>query len=267
MPLLAVCYVKGAGGATTTALGLAAVAPEAVRPVVVECDPCGGDLIGRHRLAAGPGLVELATAARSGLPGGELLDAASQPVRLGDRAVAVVAAPPGGAQVRAALGELTRAEGPLLSASRLVVADCGRVGPGWPVWPVLGCAQVVLVLARARPDEMAQVCEHLGELVELGSGRLVAVLLRTGVYPAGEVAQVVSGRLVRQFAAEPSVVRVFGPLPADRRAAGVLAGDLLAGRRWRRLPLPVALRGLLGQLGPYLTAVPVPHAPAVRGLS
>src|SRR5438874_5908770 len=97
MPLIVVCYVKSRPGATTTALGLAAVLPVWARPVVVECDPAGGDLILRHGLASvSPGLVELATATRTGAAagfgreGGEVLSRFAQPIRCGDRVVEVV---------------------------------------------------------------------------------------------------------------------------------------------------------------------------------
>ena len=266
MPLVATCYVKGVGGVTTTALGLAAVADEAMRAVLVECDPSGGDLMRRHGLAAAPSLVALAAAARGAVAGGEVFDVATQPVVLRDRSVEVVAAPPGGAQVRAALGELTRPNGPLLTTSRLVVADCGRLEPGSAVWPLLGGADVVLVLARARTDEVAHLRERLGDLVDVAAGRLVVLLTAGGVYPVGEVADVLTGHAVRELGADPSVLGVVGPLPGDRRAAGVLGGDLVAGRRWRRLPLLAALSRLLAELQPYLSDVVETGAPSGWGM-
>src|SRR5438874_10104141 len=98
MPMIDVCYLKSRSGSTTTALGLAAVLPASARAVVVECDPAGGDLTLRHGLrSASPGLVELATATRSGAVGldrngGDVLSRYAQPVRLGDRTVDVVLA-------------------------------------------------------------------------------------------------------------------------------------------------------------------------------
>jgi hypothetical protein len=266
MPLVAICYVKGAGGATTTALGLAAVADEAMRAVLVECDPSGGDLMRRHSLAAAPSLVDLAATARGAVPGGGVFDAVTQSMRLRDRAVEVVPAPPGGAQVRAALGELTRPDGPLLTAPRLVVADCGRLEPGSPVRPLLAGADVVLVLARARADELAHLREHLGDLVDVAAGRLVVLLTPGGLYPAGEVADVLTGHALRELGADPSALRVVGPLPTDRRAAGVLNGELLAGRRWRRLPLLAWLSRLLADLHPDLTRASGAGVPSGWGM-
>jgi cellulose biosynthesis protein BcsQ len=71
MALIAIAADKGAPGATTTALALAAVWP---RPVLLaECDPAGGDLVYRLPAADGGrldqrrGLLSLAVAARRGL--------------------------------------------------------------------------------------------------------------------------------------------------------------------------------------------------------
>src|SRR4051794_10660416 len=108
MALLAVCYVKGRPGATTTALGLAAACAPEAGAVLVECDPAGGDLMRRHRLPPAPGLVGLASAARGESTGFHTLARAARDLRIGDRAVPVVVAPSGGAQTRVALSVLAR---------------------------------------------------------------------------------------------------------------------------------------------------------------
>jgi hypothetical protein len=255
MPLIATIYCKGTGGSTTTALGLAAIAPPMWRPVVVECDPAGGDLMRRHRLAPAPSLVDLAAAsrARHAADGIEVFTAVERQVRLRYHPVDLVVAPPSGAQTRAALGELTRPGNTTLThAERLVVADCGRWDSGSPVRPLLAAANAVLVLTRSRVEELTHLREHLADLVDLVSGRLVVLLAPGGTYPPGEVADAISGYLTGELAADPAAVRIAGPLPADRRAAGILAGDLLPGRRWRCLPLLVALSRLLEDLAPAL---------------
>ncbi|WP_433615349.1 hypothetical protein ACQP2P_11325 [Dactylosporangium sp. CA-139114] len=257
MPLLAVTYVKGRPGATTSALGLAATAPSDVTPVVLECDPAGGDLMRRHGLAAVPSLVDLAAIARGSTAVRDIFTSTSQPavqtLTVGDTVVPVVAAPAGGAQTRAALPELTNAGRPVLApADRLVVADCGRLTPGSPVWPVLRLADVVLVLVRARADELAHLRELLCELLDAGTGRLVMLLAHGGVYPAADVAEVLSAHVVEELAGDARAVTVLGPLPTDRRGAAVLDGELLAGRRWRRLPLLRGYTRLWSDLGPLL---------------
>ncbi|GAB3160711.1 hypothetical protein GCM10027290_67020 [Micromonospora sonneratiae] len=256
MPLLAVTYVKGRPGATTTALGLAAVAPEWSRPVVVECDPAGGDLMRRHRLAAVPSVVDLAATARGAASSGDVFAAASQAVAVREVMVPVVVAPAGGSQTLAALPELTGSGRAVLAApDRVVVADCGRLGPGSPVWPLLRLADVVLVLARANADEVAHLREHLGELVDAGAGRLIVLLGAGGAYSAADVADVLSTHVGQELARDPEAVSVLGPLPHDRRAAAVLGRELVAGRRWRRLPLMAAYARLWTDLAPYLPAV------------
>lgn len=238
MPLLAVTYVKGRPGATTTALGLTAVAPFEVRPVLVECDPAGGDLMRRHGLAAVPSVVDLAAAARNAAGGPEVFTSAAQSIGFRQGEVSVVVAPSGGAQSRAALPELTAAGRAVLAPrDRLVVADCGRLGAGSPVWPLLRLADVVVVMVRARADELAHLREALGELLDAGTGRLLVLLAPGGVYPAAEVADVLTAHVVEELARDPQAVTVVGPLPHDRRGAAVLGGELLAGRRWHRLPL------------------------------
>lgn len=250
MALVAVTYLKGRAGATTTATGVAVGAPAEARAVLVECDPSGGDLMRRHRLAARPGVVDLAAAARGSAAGtGEVFTAGVQRLHIGDRVVPVVVAPAGGAQTRAALPELTRAGRAALNPpDRLVVADCGRLDVGSPARPVAAMADVVLVLVGADAGAVAHLCEHLADLTEVVRGRLVVLLAHGGVYPAAEVDEVLTRYVVAELAREPGSLTVTGPLPTDRRAAGLLGGALVPGRRWRRLPLLVALRRLAGEL-------------------
>src|SRR5215207_3892990 len=127
MPLIVVCSTKGRPGVTTTALGLAATLPHTTRPVVIECDPAGGDLAARHHLRVTVGLMELATVTRPGAvstpefpvdprtrparptPRGnaigisDLLSRHAQRIHLRDRLIDLVVAPPGGVQARAAI--------------------------------------------------------------------------------------------------------------------------------------------------------------------
>lgn len=257
MALVVVCYVKGRPGATTTALGLAAAFPAEAGAVLVECDPAGGDLMRRHRLPAAPGLVGLATAARGESSGTEALTRAARELGIGDRAVRVVVAPSGGAQTRVALSVLARpGQSTLNPPDRLVVADCGRLDFSSPARPLLAMADVVLVLARARADELAHLRERLGDLLDVAAGRLAVVLAPGGMYAASDVADVLGTYVLDELARDRDELSVHEPLPHDPRAAAVLDGDLLAGRRWRRLPLMVALDRLATELAPRLVTVP-----------
>src|SRR5215468_8143465 len=256
MPLLAVTYLKGTAGATTTALGLAATAPAEVRPVLVECDPAGGDLMLRHGLAARPSLVDLAAAARTHPAGAnDVFEAGVQQLHLGDQEVDVVVAPPGGAQTRAALPELTRPGQTTLNPSnRLTIADCGRLDAGSPARPLIAAAQVAIVLVGASADDLAHLREHLADLVDLVSGQLVVLLTPGGSYGSAEVREVLARHIEHELARQPDLLTVTGPLPHDRRGAEVLCGRLVAGRGWRRLPLLAALDRSWTSLAPLVQA-------------
>jgi MinD-like ATPase involved in chromosome partitioning or flagellar assembly len=245
MALIAVVSAKGSPGCTTVALGLAAVAGPGLRPVVVECDPAGGDLQRRHLLRARPGLVDLAAAARGA--GGDVFEAATQLVSLRGHEVAVVVAPAGGAQTRAALPE-SRGGAALSAAGRLVVADCGRLDAGAVTWPLLARADAVVLLTPGRADALAHVRVLLGDLLDAEPGRLLVQLTPGGTYPVGEVADALGRFVAEELAHDPALLTVRAALPHDRRGAAVLGGDLIAGRGWRRLPLLAALTRLLSDL-------------------
>ncbi len=112
-----------------------------------------------------------------------------------------------------------------------------------------------MIVARARTDELAHLREHLGELVDAGAGRVVVLLAAGGVYPAVDVADVLCRHVTEELARDPQSVAVLGPLPQDRRAAAVLRGELLPGRRWQHLPLLAAYTRLWTDLAAYLPAV------------
>src|SRR5437763_14493686 len=255
MPMTAVCYVKSRSGSTTTALGLAAVMPASARAVVVECDPAGGDLTLRHGLrSASPGLVELATATRTGVAGsqhggGELLSRYAQPMRLGDRTVEVVLAPSGGAQTQVALSVLARPGHDVLTAAdRMVIADCGRLDFASPTWPLLGLADAVGVLTRGRVDELGHLRERIGELVRQVTGRRLVRLVAGGPYRAADVQEYLNRHLSRVLDLPADALQVRELLPYDERTAAVLEGGRKAGRRWRRRPLMRALAQLATEL-------------------
>jgi len=277
MPLITVCSTKGRPGVTTTALGLAATLPDTTRPVVIECDPAGGDLAARHHLRATVGLMELATATRPGVvsapefptdprdlparhaPGrsmhsgnavgiSDLLSRHAQRIHLRDRLIDLVVAPPGGIQARAAITVLADPTNTALRpAERVVIADCGRLDSWSPAWPLLGKADVVLVLVRGRGEDLAHLGEHIAALSSAAGPRLnVVVTGDRALYGPADGAGVVD--------AGGDPVPVLAGLPADPHTAAVLAGDVAAGRRWRRLPLMTALARIVADPRLRLTA-------------
>lgn len=247
MALIAVCSVKGRPGVTTAALGLAAVLPASARPVVVECDPAGGDLAVRHGIAVVPGVVELAAAVHRPVldhqygarVDGGLLSRYAQRLRLAGQVVEVVVSPPGGAQAAMALGVLAQPGQPVLCPpERVVVADCGRLERGSAAWPLLRASTVTVLLLGGDVEDVAHARARLSDLSEAASGRLVVVAV-AGRYGAGEIGAALAP-------VWPAGVRDM--LPVDRHAAAVLSGDLRAGGRWRRTRLASALTRLAAGL-------------------
>jgi hypothetical protein len=240
--LIALCSLKGSPGVTTTAVALAGRWPDGGRPVLVECDPAGGDLLARFRLPPAPGLVSLAAAARRGA-GPRLLWQHAQTLPGG---LSAAAGPVGAGQACAALGEIAGRGVPVLrrpadEPGSAVVADCGRVGPASPALAVLRAADVVLVLARPRDDQLAHLAADL-HLVEAWSGRRCLLLL------------VGDGHATRAVAAALGAV-VLGRLPHDPAGA-----ELACGRRRSRTG-PGRTR--LGRAAARLAATVAVHTPPV----
>jgi hypothetical protein len=290
MALVVVGALKGRPGVTTSALGLAAVCDPSARPVLVECDPGGGDLAARHGLAVVPGVVELAAAVHrrsdqpavhvgqvpeahrpeSRVPEGQVpegqvdvLSRCAQRLRVGGRTVEVVLAPPGAAQAALAVQVLAGPGVPVLAGSdRLVVADCGRLDRSSPAWPLLPVAAVTVLLVRGEVADVAHAQHGLGEIARAAGARLVMVAAG-GRYGPAEV----DAALATVWPAG-----VGGVVPDDPRGAGVLVGDLRSGSHWRRSGLARALQGLLHGLpvragpnpdaaGPDTTLAPFPVTP------
>ncbi|MEV0318131.1 MinD/ParA family protein [Streptomyces sp. NPDC050658] len=215
MTLVAMCSLKGSPGVTTAALGLAGQWPSGHQPVVMECDPAGGDLLARYRLAISPGLVTLAAAGRRSTEPG-LVWQHTQRLPGGLR---VVPGPPSAGQAQAALEQLTSEETtmPRRAADRagvVVIADCGRVEESSPALPVLRQADALLVLVRARDDALAHLATMVNT-VERWSAEPCFVLVGDG-YRTDDV--------VRELGIE-----VAARLPEDKKGAAALSGAL--GRR------------------------------------
>jgi hypothetical protein len=221
--LVAVCSLKGSPGVTTAAVALAARWPMDHTPLVVECDPAGGDLLARFGLARSPDLVSVAAAARRDASA-DLLWRHTQRLPGG---LPVVAGPVGAEQARAALRVVTIGQARLLRLAAdqpgvVVIADCGRVDPDSSALPVIRAADAMLLLAHARSDELAHVAGKV-RLAAIWNPRPGLVLVGGG-YPTHEVA-----RELR--------ITVVGRLPHDLKGASVLCGQrsgalVLTARPW-----------------------------------
>ncbi|MEU6512107.1 hypothetical protein [Streptomyces sp. NPDC046942] len=224
---------------TTTALALAAAWPPevdgGVRPVMVEADSSGGDLMIRFGLPSAPSLLDVAAAAGQPYPG-SLLGAASE-LPCGVRAVVGV---PGRGPCREAVRLLAGEAGRrvLLGDGHdwgTVVLDAGRLGEH--IEPLLAAADRVVLVTRggAEPLTHVSVC---GLHADACAGRLTLAVVGPCPYPAAEIANTLGIERVvflpwdaKGVAAmnthKQSVLRVTGFRPSPlMTAAHVLARQL-----------------------------------------
>ncbi|MEO3852614.1 hypothetical protein ABGB09_34195 [Streptomyces sp. B8F3] len=230
--IVALCSLKGSPGATTLAVALAAGWPSGGHPVVVECDPAGGDLLARFRLDLKPGLVTLAAAARRTAAGDTgLIWQHTQ--RLPGGGLPVVCGPLSAEQARAALAELAGEPGLLVQAAArpdaVVLVDCGRIGADAAALALIRAADVMLLVTGTSDDALAHLAVALPAVSRL-SPRPRLVLMGEG-YPTEEI--------VHALEIERLGVRVTGRMPYDPAGAAPLTG--------RPSPRSTPARSRLGQ--------------------
>ena len=259
MGYIAFASAKGSPGVTTAVAALAATWPVDRALLVAEVDPAGGDLVVRLDLAVEPGLVTLAAAGRRELgPGTLLAHTQALPVPGGGDGssrrvlVAPVAAEQATASLAALRGGLVRA---LDEIDADVLVDCGRLDPASPAYDVATGADLLVAMARPVVAEV----HHLSARLASVAARAVSLLMvGDSPYSAAEVAESVG-------------TSALGALPADHRAARVLAGGnpdgLRALRRSRLLrdarSVAEVLAGWLGPGTPGSPGGPVaPHRQA-----
>ncbi|GAA2661280.1 hypothetical protein [Streptomyces vastus] len=231
--------VTGAPGVTTTALAVAAVwPPEAdggVRPVMVEADSSGGDLMIRFGLPTAPSLLDVAAAAGKPYPG-SLLGAASE-LPCGVRAVVAV---PGRGPCRQAVRLLAAEAGRrvLLGDENdrgTVLLDVGRLTED--VEPLLEAAGQVVLVARGGAEPLTHVSAY-GLDVDAYAGRLTLAVVGPCPYPAEEIE--------KTLGIEPVLF-----LPWDARSVAAMNRPKHGGRRtagFRPPPLMTAARTLARRL-------------------
>lgn len=188
MTVIAVCSAKHSPGATTFALAIvtawASTSGEAdMPPVLVEADPSGGDLAARLGLAADPGLVSMAAAARhpsseidflghaQSLPcGGMVILGPTNPDQA-EAAVATLAS-----RFSSGLGELGRG-----------VIDLGRWGRASGVSDVMRAADLTLVVTRPDVAGVAHLRERIDLMRGASGGRLGVVLIGERPYGVQDI--------------------------------------------------------------------------------
>lgn len=210
MTLVALCSLKGSPGVTTTAVALAARWPAGQDPVVVECDPAGGDLAARFRLPATPGLVSLAAAGRRSADASMLW----QHCQRLPAGLTMVPGPIGAEQARAALAIVAAQDASMLRAAAddphvVMIVDCGRTDPDSPALPLIQAADAMLLLARAHDDELSHVAGKLRAVARWNPNP--SLVLVGGAYSTAEVERELG-------------ISVFGRIPGDPKGAAVLCG-------------------------------------------
>ncbi|WP_052914768.1 hypothetical protein [Protofrankia coriariae] len=177
----------------------------------------------------------------------------------------MLTAPAGAEQARQALGELGGGGWSLLWAAarqggRPVLVDCGRLDPASPAAPALRAADVLLLVVRARDDELA----HLATRMRVIQGwRLPAWYLVVAGQPGRD------DRYRMRDLAGVLGARVLGPIPHDPAAAAVLAGQRRARGGISRSRLGRAAAELAGYLTGHLDVpdqtTPDQHVPVRPG--
>ncbi|MFD7169247.1 MinD/ParA family ATP-binding protein [Streptomyces violascens] len=232
--IVAIGSLKGAPGASTLALALAAVWPAGgVRPVVVEADAAGGDLAVRFGLSDMTGLLTLAAGARHGGVEAEL-GRCTQEAAGGLR---VVVAPTGCDQALASVAELAACPRVLRGdpgSEGIVLLDLGHLGAG-PSRELAGLSDQLVLVAGGSADALAHVAARPQWLE---GARVELAVVGECRYSEFDIAKALEvGR---------DQIHV---LPWDVRAAAALSGVArVAERRWGRLPLAQAAFALARQL-------------------
>ncbi|MEB8338050.1 MinD/ParA family ATP-binding protein [Streptomyces endophyticus] len=257
MTLVALCSLKGSPGVTTAALALAAGWPAGQRPVLVECDPAGGDLLARFRLALSPGLVTLTAAARRTQRSTEI-EEHTQRLPGG---LPVVVGPAGAEQARAVLRQLANSRTDELRRAAndpgaVVVADCGRADPDSPALKIVNAADVLLLVARAHDDALSHVSARWDEVSHWAPP--VCLLLVGDGHATRAIEQALS-------------LDVLGRVPEDRRGAALLGGRSGPRRASARTPLAGAMARIAATVaapsfgGKAIRGLPTRHAQAGAG--
>lgn len=229
MTVVALGSVKGSPGVTTAAVALAAVWPQGSPVLLVEADPDGGVLAARHGLGETPGMSTLAAAARHRMADGAL---SAHLQRLpGGLPVLVGPADPGEA-TRTLEVIADRLAAVLAETDGDVLVDVGRLrSPG----PLVAAADVVLVVARPRLDELRPLARRLPGVRRESGGRVGLLLVGERPYRSEEVTRALD-------------VPVVGVLPEDTAAAQALNGMQGGPGRLRRSLLLRTARGVADRL-------------------
>jgi MinD-like ATPase involved in chromosome partitioning or flagellar assembly len=219
MSVIAFGSIKASPGVTTTVLALASVWPSDRSLSIVEADPDGGDLAVRVGLHPEPGLTSLAAAGRRSAIAAQ----GDQHLQRLPGGITALLGPPDAEQAIRALEMIGDRLGLSGLDGRDVLIDCGRLRPQSPAATLVAQADIVVIVARPRLDELQHLQARIDRLSASGA-QVRLLLVGDKPYPPDEVTQALA-------------VPILGVLPVDPTAAAILNG--LGGRRTRleRSPL------------------------------
>lgn len=227
MTVVAFASAKGAPGATTAALLVAASWPVPRRALLVEADPAGGDVAAWFQLVPDPGLVSLVAAGRHDLGAATVPEHAQQ--LPGARTLDAVLAPASVEQVGAALAAARGRLAPALAdLATDVVVDCGRLDPASPAVELATAADLLVWVVRPSVADVHHLAARIPAIRR--SGPSAVLVVGEAPYRADEVAEAVG-------------LAAVGTLPRDDRAAASLRGEASA-RHLERSGLLRAARGV-----------------------
>jgi MinD-like ATPase involved in chromosome partitioning or flagellar assembly len=211
MTTIALASAKHGPGVTTAAVALAAAFGDGA--VVIECDPAGGDIAARTRLAVEPGLVTLAA---SGRHAGAALDVQrhAQPLPAGGIAVIAPADPERTATAIATIASrLCHSTG-----AGLAVVDCGRLFPGSPSQPVLAGADLVVLVLEPTVTAVEHALARLPLLRLIGAQNVAALLVGSRPYSTTEVEHALALPVLGAIAVDPRGVAAVHAGTGARRS-------------------------------------------------
>jgi hypothetical protein len=247
MPVVAFAKAKS-WGLSTAVLAVAAWWPPGRTMLVAELDPAGGDLAARYGLGAEPGLLSLAAAARRDLSEATVWQHV-QPLPGG---TPCLLGPASADQAHAAVHAVGGRLASSMDASDVdVLADCGRLGAGTPVGPVVDNASLVVLVARPSAEEIAHLASRVESLRPTGR-RLGVVLVGERPYSSAEVANAVD-------------TEILGVLADDPAGAALVSGRSSQPWGFRRSQLMRSARDVAGAVRARLApavAVPTSSGPA-----
>ena len=258
MALVVIASAKGAPGATTLTVALAALTPGAI---AADLDPDGGDLALRYRREDGApldpqlGLLSLAASLRRDHTGptGQAAPL-TEHLQVSSGGLEVLLGVTGPDQA-VGLGPLWSPLGRALAdTDRAVFADCGRIGPASPAMPVLMQADAVILVARAELEELSHLRERLRFLIATLPGRYSGPARVGVILVARERDRAAGPRTEQLLRSSGLAVPVLGTMADDPRGAARVRG--LHGGRAGRTTLVRSVRTLLPDVIKLIGYVP-----------